>query len=97
MPTARSKGGARRVPGVYVALQAKVIRQYEAAVGMQESYGYKVSQVAAERYRAAVAGEPIRVQGRNLRGHSMPPSPLRREQALDQFVVAADDRIEPAY
>jgi hypothetical protein len=39
------------------------------------------------------AGRVVRLQGRNLRGHSLPPSRLRRDEAFDWFEVSPGDAV----
>jgi hypothetical protein len=43
---------------------------------------------------ALEAGEPVQLQGRQLRGRSLPAMPLRRDQASDWFEVSADDTVK---
>jgi hypothetical protein len=42
---------------------------------------------------ALEAGEPVTLQSRQLRGHSLPDVPLRRDQAFDWFEVRPDDSV----
>ena len=41
------------------------------------------------------AGRPVVLQGRRLKGHSMPDTHVRRDQAFDWFEVRPDDTIRP--
>jgi hypothetical protein len=41
------------------------------------------------------AGRPVVLQGRQLKGHSMPDTHVRRDQAFDWFEVRPDDTIRP--
>ena len=41
------------------------------------------------------AGRPVHLQGRQLRGHSLPDARLRRDQAFDWFEVRTDDSLNP--
>ncbi len=42
---------------------------------------------------ALEAGKPVTLQGRNLRGVSLPSVPLRRKDAFEWFEIGADDSV----
>jgi hypothetical protein len=58
--------------------------------GQQAPAEWRPSRVELERMEA---GKPVIVQGRNLRGRSMPDARLRRDQACDWFELTPDDRL----
>lgn len=93
MPIASSRSGHLHVPGIYRAVRAMVIRRRDA---VDPRPGARPRAHSAQ-YVAARAGESIRVQGRDLRGHSMPTVMVRRDQALDYFLVNADDTIDRSH
>jgi hypothetical protein len=51
---------------------------------------------ASRLLRALEAGDPVVVEGRNLRGRSVPDVKLRRDQAFAWFEVRSDDTVRPA-
>ena len=94
MPIIRNtSSGHVHVPGIYKAVQAMVIRRREAVDPRPGAH----QRPRSPQYLAARAGEPIRVQGRDLRGHSLPTVMVRRDQALDGFLVNADDTIDRSH
>lgn len=50
-------------------------------------------QTSSRRLEASQAGEPMRLQGRNLRSRSLPVVKLRRDQAFDWFEIRPDDTV----
>jgi hypothetical protein len=94
-------GGALRVPGLYAALLQREREHREGhdafEAQMIAEYGRFPWYPPPRRLLDELeAGLPVVVEGRELRGRSVPKVPLRREQAYAWFEVSPGDTVTPA-